>query len=602
MHAGTIRLLPEQVVNKIAAGEVVERPASLAKELIENAIDADAAQIDVEVTAGGRRLVAVRDDGIGMTRDDALLAVERHATSKIRDVDDVEHISTLGFRGEALAAIAAVSRFRMTTCAKGQVAGTELTIVGGKLQDVRETGAPVGSALEVRDLFFNVPARRKFLRSYQTEQSHIRAGFVVQALAHPEIGMSLCVDGHDAYRLAGGAALSDRIHDLFGPDVQKQLCDVSYQGREVAVSGFASLPALNRADRNEQYVFVNGRPTSAAVIAYAIREAYHPVLPKDRCPSLFLFLSIDPGQVDVNVHPTKREVRFRRPGEVRDAVIQALRDALHKADSRIGSDAPALADGSESPPLPAQAATGARLRIEDLPPMRTFRYPGLPVSEHRAHKPEAERSPQAPAVEEQEPEPTASAPWSWCRVLGQAGSLYVVLETEDGLVLMDPHAAHERVLFEKLMSAVTAGNVQSQNLLLPETVELQPRDGLRVRDNLKTLRKMGFGICEFGADAFVVDALPACLSGGSASAMLVEVSQSLQRAGARGGKSRWQEEAIAQAACKAAVKARDQLKLEEVEQLVVDLAKTEMPYTCPHGRPTLILMSFRELNRKFGRE
>lgn len=615
MHARpTVRLLPDQVANKIAAGEVVERPASVAKELIENAVDAEATRIEVEVAAGGRKLVAVRDNGAGMSRDDVLLSIERHATSKIRDVDDIENVHTLGFRGEALAAIASVCRFSLKSCPIGEMTGTEIRVSGGKLQDVRDVGGPPGTSVEVRDLFFNVPARRKFLRSHQTELSRLRESFVLAALAHPEIGMSLTVDGHVSSQLAAGSAFEDRLHDLFGADYSRQLCPVSYHGSEVGVEGFTSLPALNRADRQELFVFVNGRPTTAPVIAYAIREAYHTLLPKGRHPSVFLFLSVDPGLVDVNVHPTKREVRFRHSGEVRDTLIQALQKALEAVGQKPGGHAPLDAPSAGRAEAVSHATPDARLRIDNLPATRVFRYPRLPgtgtpdqAPSHSDAPLEAEKdfidTSETVRTPAQEAAQTGGRPWSWCRVLGQVGSLYVVLETEDGLVLMDPHAAHERVLFENLMQAVNRGAVESQNLLLPETVELRPRDGARVRQHLDMLTSMGFGISEFGGDAFVVDALPACLSGASAQRILVEVVQALEQAGARGAdKGRWREEAIAQAACKAAVKARDALQLEAIERLVVDLAGTDMPYTCPHGRPTLIFMSFRELNKKFARE
>jgi len=602
-----IRLLPEQVINKIAAGEVVERPASVLKELVENAFDAEANAVDVEVSAGGRKLVAVRDNGVGMSRDDALLSVERHATSKIRDVDDIETVATLGFRGEALAAIASVSRFRMVTCRREDEAGTELSIAGGKLQDVRDIGAPVGTAVEVRDLFFNVPARRKFLRTHQTELSHLRSAFIVQALSHPAVGLSLKVDGAEALRLPPAAAPLDRIRDLFGADYTRGLLPVSHEAAGVRVTGFVGRPDLNRANREEQFVFVNGRAAGAPLLSYAIREGYHTLLPADRHPCLVLFLALDPAAVDVNVHPTKREVRFRDPGAVRDAVIEALRRALGNPGRPDAAARPA-ADLSE---LAQRQPAGARVRIADLPLLRTFSYPRLPAAEPAASAaspfsaaapPQTGRptpdAPPAPAGRAPQP----PAPWSWCRVVGQIGNLYVVLETEDGFVLMDPHAAHERVLFERFLADVERGQVASQSLLLPETTTLAPADALRVRQHLETLRQLGFGIAEFGGDTFVTDALPACFAGAAPAALLRELCHELELAGSRGAKGRWREEAIAQAACKAAVKARDHLRLEEIEQLVIDLARTEMPYTCPHGRPTLIFTSFHELNRKFGRE
>ncbi len=594
-----IRVLPARVANKIAAGEVVERPASVIKELVENSIDAAASQVDVEITAGGRKLISIRDNGYGMNRDDALLAIERHATSKIRDVDDIERIGTLGFRGEALAAIASVSRFRMTTCDGGPI-GTEIVVIGGKIQDVREIGRPAGTTMEVRDIFFNVPARKKFLRSYQTEQAHIRTVFMVQALASPAIGMTLKIDDRHVYELAGGGNLENRVEDLFGADYRKNLKSVNYQSSNVTVTGYISIPAFNRSNREEQYIFVNGRPTSAAVLSFAIREGYHTLLPKDRYPSVFLFIKTDPEQVDVNVHPAKREVRFRHPSEVRDAVITAIRKTLElPADLATGGMEPEKAIISLQP-------KSIQLKIENLPTTRIFKYPRggfnpetgrnpMPVRQEETRESNKEVGPPADSAR------TGTSPWSSCRVLGQVGSLYVVLETEDGMILMDPHAAHERVLFEQYMSAIVSGKVKTQGLLLPETIEMIPKDALRVRKHVKLLAKLGFGISEFGGDAFVIDAIPACLTNVSAASLLKEVAEALEQAGQRGGEKQY-EELIAQAACKSAVKARDKLSLQEIEQLVVDLAGVEMPYTCPHGRPTLIFTSFQELNKKFGRE
>ena len=610
-----IRVLPDDVANKIAAGEVVERPASVLKELMENAIDAGTPHVDVDIVAGGRKLVAVSDHGCGMSRDDALLSIERHATSKIRTAADIEHIGTLGFRGEALAAIASVSRFRLITGA-GAAPGTEVLINGGKLQDVREAGCPPGTSVEVRDLFFNMPGRRKFLRSAETEAGHLRLTFIVQALAHPEIGMAFRVDGRRLYDLPGGARLEDRIRDLFGQDYLKGLRPAAGELDGIRVHGFVGVPAASRADRAEQYVFVNGRPATAPVVAAAIREGYHTILPANRHPILFLFLQMDPERVDVNVHPTKREVRFREPGAVRDALIEAIRAAL----ASDGATLPVSALNPSGPvgvrPDELQAGKqGNLLRIEDLPPTRAFQYPRLPFTPPAAGGARTVTPAPAPAAGSQPaggpaaPQPAAAeepagpgSPWAWCRVLGQVGSLYVVLETEDGVVLMDPHAAHERVLFERFMKAVARGQVESQGLLVPETVELMPRDAINCRRNLEHFRRMGFGISEFGGDTFVVDAMPVLLAGTLPRLLLAEVATHLDQAGARGGGARWQDEAIAQAACKAAVKSRDRLTLAEIERLVVALASAEMPYTCPHGRPTLIFMSFAELNRKFGRE
>lgn len=608
MACSQIQVLSVQVANKIAAGEVVDRPAAVLKELAENAIDAGATQIDVEIVAGGRKLVAVSDNGRGMSRDDALLSIERHATSKIRDVDDIERIATMGFRGEALAAIASVSRYGLKTCSDGDEAGTELTITGGQIRDVREIGFPRGSRVEVRDLFFNVPARRKFLRTHQTELARSREAFLVLALANPSIGMRLSVDGRETYLLPPNSSLEDRLRDLFGPDYRHNLLAVEHEERDVHVGGYVSLPSMTRGDRNEQFVFINRRPSSAALLGYAVREGYHTLLESRRHPSVFLFLTMDPGLVDVNVHPTKKEVRFRRPNDVRDTVIAAIRGAL-ETDDRIGPIVPKV---SAPNPAAAPLAEEQLLRIDHLPPTRAFRYPRIPLAQtppldtmtSAAPSPADNLDSASPRETPGMPLPEAAvdAPWSWCRVLGQIGGLYVILETEEGLVLMDPHAAHERVLFDKFMAELSAGKVASQGLLVPQTIELRPADAERVRSNIKHLSSMGFGISEFGGDSFVVDALPVCFGGGSAEGILTDVADSLERAGTRGGDETWYAQSIAMAACKSAVKAQDHLTLEEIEQLVVDLAGTTLPYTCPHGRPTLILTGYRELNRKFGRE
>ncbi|EFK96730.1 DNA mismatch repair protein mutL [sediment metagenome] len=602
-EGGHIRLLPSDVANKIAAGEVVERPASILKEFLENAIDAGATQIDVDAVSGGVRLISVSDNGSGMNRDDAVLSIERHATSKIRTAEDIEHIHTLGFRGEALAAISSVSRFRLRTRRHDELAGAEVTVSGGTLQDVRETGTPPGTILEVRDLFFNMPARRKFLRSPQTETSHLRQMFVVHALAWPEIGMKLSVDGRPLAVLAGGSTLGERIHDLMGPEVRAALQPVDYRSPEVGVTGFVGLPSLSRGDRSEQHVFVNRRAASAPVVNHAIAEAYRTLLPEGRFPYVYLMLELECGLVDVNVHPTKRDVRFRHPSEVRDALIAAIRRAL-------GAGSTGFVPG---PAVPAHTPRGPDRRpvlsIADLPQLRAFPYPQIPAvagpSTPGAGAPRVfpNAASDTPPVGAAPPESLSAGrgPWQWCRVVGQVGGLYVILETDDGFVIMDPHAAHERVLFERFMTAVRKHAVDSQGLLVPETVELPPRDAQQVRRHLEAIRHIGFGVSEFGGDTFVVDALPSSLGPVAVREWLIDVAQHLETLGDRATNERLREEAIAQAACKAAVKARDHLTLADLEQLVMALAATEMPYTCPHGRPTLIHTSFAELERKFGR-
>ena len=610
MKERAIRVLGDNVINQIAAGEVVERPASVLKELVENAIDAESTQIDVEIVAAGGKLIRVSDDGTGMSRDNALLSIERHATSKIRDVADIERIATLGFRGEALAAISAVSRFTLRTRVHDALAGAEIAIFGGRVQDVRDAGCPPGTTMEVRNLFFNVPARRKFLRSEATELSHLKQTFMMYALAHTEVGFSFVVDGQMLWQLAGKTTLEERLKDLYRAGADARLCPVHYRVGDLVVSGHVGLPDRTRSDRSEQYLFINGRPASAPALFAAIREGYHSTLPRDRHPIVFLFLAMDPGEVDVNVHPTKKEVRFRNPAAVRDAVSVAIRRALGNdagaspPPSYAGAGEAARAPVSQGVPQFIRGFESGRLRSpQAYPPSRPVAAKGPEPAAAPAdaasvqHAPE--RSPGSDAAPQEKTVPPS--PWAWHRVLGQVGGLYVVMEIEDGLVLMDPHAAHERILYERLLGQIREGRVESQGLLTPETVELNPADAERVRHALDLLRRMGFGVAEFGGDTFVVDAMPACLSGAGPRTLLVEIASGLDAAGERGAAVGAIEERIAQAACKAAVKARDRLGGEEIESLVRQLALTEMPYTCPHGRPIIIHFSFRELDKRFGR-
>ncbi len=588
-----IHLLSESVTNKIAAGEVVERPASVLKELMENCVDAGADQIDVEVTGGGRRSILISDNGSGMSEDDALMSIQRYATSKIEGVDDIERIQTMGFRGEALAAISSVSRFRLVSRTATSDSGTEIVVSQGRVQSVESVGAPVGTSIQVRNLFFNVPARRKFMRAEKTEFSHIRQKFLVYALAYPETGMTLKADDRLVYTLSTGDNMENRILEIYGDSLRDALRPLEFESDGIRVRGCVAMPQVARSDRSDQYVFVNHRPATAPVIAYAIREAFRTLMARDRHPVLFLFIEMDPAMVDVNVHPTKREVRFRRPQHLRDAVIGAIRVALRTSANIVDG----VSDTVErTQPFSFEKRGG--IKIDDMVPPRVFSYPRMPMLDVSSrHGAEFRREESEADVDES----GENAPWSQCRVLGQVGGMFVVLETEDGVVLMDPHAAHERVMFEKFMGQVLSGSVRSQGLLTPETVEMSPENALIVRKNEQILREMGFGISSFGADSFIVDAVPSCLGEVSIEVVIENLAKVAERGGRISSAEHAHEERIAMAACKAAVKAGDILNLDEIERLVVDLARTRMPYTCPHGRPTIIFMSFTELQKKFGR-
>ncbi len=576
-----IQMLPDQVINKIAAGEVIERPASVMKELMENALDAGSTQVDVEVVRGGMQLIAISDNGSGMTRDNALLAIERHATSKIRTAEEVEAVSTLGFRGEALSSISSVSRFTLVTRTHDDLSGTEIRIAGGKLQDVAEAGCPPGTRFEIRNLFFNVPARRKFLRTESTELAQIRQLFAVYAIAHPETGLSLVSDSRELYNLPAGGTLADRIAELYNASFFSHLRELNFEANDVKIAGFAGLPQTGRKDRSDQYIFINGRPASAPVIYHAINEAYHTVLARGRHPSVFLFIETKPDAVDVNVHPAKKEVRFRHPTTVRNCVIAAIEKALVLEAPEEERREPSFHFDSPAPPPQKQQELDVEIK-QQPPPLKP------PQPAPIKPKPSS-------------PTPAPASPWRWCRVMGMAG-IYVVLETEDGIVLMDPQAAHERVLYEKIIKEITDGHPLRQGLLTPETIELMPSDAETIRRQLPVLEEMGFGISDFGHDSFIVDALPVHLQKGPPFVILTGIAKALDAGGAKARATREAlHETVARAACRSSVRAGDTLPPNAINRLVEDLAKTEMPYTCPNGSPTLIFQSFTELNRKFGR-
>jgi DNA mismatch repair protein MutL len=554
-----IRLLPEHVANQIAAGEVVERPASVVKELVENALDADAKRITVTIKAGGRSAVVVADDGWGMSRDDALLALERHATSKISKAEDLASIRSLGFRGEAVPSIAAVSRFMLTSRERGTLSGTQIQIAGGKILSVQDTGAAEGTTVEVRNLFFNLPARRKFLRSEPTETAHIEHIVTLCALAHPDVAFKFVVDERERFNLAPAGKLADRLRELYGNQLVEQL--VPLAGDDI--TGFVGKPGISRSDRRQQHVFVNGRPVESKGVNYALREGYHTALMRGQFPVTFLFIEIDPELVDVNIHPAKREVRFRDEYAVRQAVIDALRNALEPRGTPIS-------------PIASRSIPVAPIEDAGHYTQPTFEASATPAEVH-----------------------TEEGRW---RILGVVGQLYVLIESPEGLVLMDQHAAHERVLFEKMLKDFASDNAPSQKLLLPVTLEMDARDAAFLGANLKTLHKLGIGVSEFGERTFLVDALPPYFKLENVLQTFRNIVDELRQTGEQVHARRLSEDKIATTVCRHAVKAHDPLRGEELRALLEQLHRCDLPYTCPHGRPTLIQMSYAELEKKFGRK
>lgn len=672
-----IRLLPDHVANQIAAGEVVERPASVVKELVENALDAQAARITVEVQAGGRSLVRVTDDGTGMSRDDALLSLERHATSKIQRAEDLASISTMGFRGEALPSIASVSRFTLTTreCDTESPEGTQIVIAGGKMVAVKAAGSAPGTSIEVRQLFFNLPARRKFLRTEETEAAHIQHYLTLATLAHPQVAFTFVKDGRTAWQLPavksgeapGGklTALRERLRAMLGeekvlpvdftaeleedsPPEESESFETAQprsatdddetarirQRPTLCVWGFIGSPGVSRSTREDQHVFVNRRPVENRGINFALLEGYHTALMKGRYPVCCLFLEINPAAVDVNIHPAKREVKFHREGEVRKFVAQAVREALlkfhagqsaaHSPQSPAGMLRPAVKHDAPiiSRPRKEEAPESAELPNFTPPPPAMFSHSKQPPLQmgfgsskfaSLARQPAAEATPatfthHAPPIKSpaadlrsptSSPTPLLSVP---LRLVGVIGRLYAVLESDRGLVLLDQHAAHERILFEQMLERLERNaQAPSQKLLLPETIELSPRDAQFLREQLAVLTRLGVGLSEFGERTFLLDALPPFVKVGDSRRFVVDLVDELKAAGRDVNSARLGEHVVAKTVCRHAVKANDPLAGRELENLVEDLRRCAMPYTCPHGRPTLIEMNYRELERKFGR-
>ncbi len=609
-----IRLLPETVASQVAAGEVVERPASVVKELIENSIDAAARKIDIMIRRGGISLVRVIDDGCGMDRDDALLSLERHATSKIRSAADLQAVATLGFRGEALPSIASVSRFRLTTREGGAVAGTEIIVNGGKLDVVRDGGEAPGTQVEVRSLFYNLPARRKFLRSENTEGRNIEHQIHLQAIGHPQIGFSLMRDERLLFQLPASATLGDRIRDLYGIELLQRLVEVNdTTSRKIRIGGFIGQAGLSRQTRTQQLIFVNGRAIESGLITGAIREGYHTALMKGQYPVTFVFLELDPAAVDVNVHPAKREVRFRDPTEVREAIVDCIQETLERG--RVAWQEKFRAPVTGQTAVPGKAAADLRLRPEVSATEESHRElphlgpaPGNHVTAGVGLSPVAPAKADDPgrAIKPHEAPPPSSIKrdgnQQQFQIIGVLGRLYVLMENADGLVLVDQHAAHERILFEELRRRMEEQGVPAQKLLLPQTFELPPRDADWIERNISILQKMGIGIESFGPGTFKIDSLPSFLNVSDPAQFMRKVIDDLKSAGNSASAMRLGEEMIAKSVCRHAVKANDPLRFLEVEKLIRDLLDCDLPFCCPHGRPTMIQISNAELEKKFGRK
>lgn len=666
-----IRILSDLLVNQIAAGEVVERPASVVKELVENSIDAGATRIQVDVEIGGRRLIRVTDDGDGMTRDDAMLAFERHATSKLGSVDDLSSIATLGFRGEALASIASVARVELVSKREDATVATKIVFEGGRLRDVKDAAHPKGTTIAVRDLFFNVPARRKFLRSEATENYHLTNLVTHYALAHPEIAFTLTNNGRETLRVAVAKDLRERAYQLFGNDLIESLLTVEGGLKYVAqVKGFVSAPRERRTSRDAQYLFINGRFVRDKILGRALSDAYRSVLPHGVYPVALLFLDVPLEEVDVNVHPQKTEVRFRRADAVKDAVSEAVRAALsgagyvretenksifdvgeiseHSAPSNEISTSPVLMNGSvtEEPKRHLITEQPQQSRIEfgfEIPQATSLKEEKserikfdeiatpttLEINNFIVHKKEDETTQQTVVSQQQQPKeekistsqpprPAVSLPplnsatalirevelenlSTNIRPLGQLRESYIIAIDDEGLLLVDQHVAHERILFDKYSRLEGKRQIESQRLLIPETFDLTPAQSVAFDLVIEELESYGFGLMKLSGRTVAINATPADLPPNEARNMLAEILDTVDAEKRGAARATWKDEIAASLACRSAIKVNMILTDEKMRWLIDSLLLTSSPTTCPHGRPIVLRLSITDIEKGFHR-
>ncbi len=612
-----IRILPDRVANQIAAGEVVERPAAVVKELLENSLDAGATRVTVEFRHGGKSFIAIEDNGCGMTPDQALLALERHATSKIRETADLDVIGTFGFRGEAVPSVASVSRFTLRSRPSESVAGCEILVNAGKIVHQRDIGMAPGTRIEVQNLFHPVPARLKFLKSDNTESAHITRLVRLYAVAHPEIGFTLWEDGREIFRSPPAGDLMERVRGIWGRQTAEELFAMPEARAEgMRLRGLLGRPGVGRATRQEMVTVINGRPVDSRVMAYALTESYHTFIPKGRFPLAFLFLDMDPSLVDVNVHPAKREVRFREEAGVRRLIIEAVLAALQPDVSKEIPTPPAVVDPDEE--VPSESAQGGRAAAVDpvnpgstvsvpvsmeassfqskteraVAPARVAPAPALPSSGMPAWS-----APVAPVPSGARPSAPAKIDW---RLIGRLPDSLVLFETSAGLVVLNLRSAHERVVYERVLRRFEARETVSQQLLLPPAMEFEPLAGAALRERLKLFESAGFELEEFGRNFFRLNAVPDWLSESEAERFVRDLVASLARREGDWRTDTLAHEALARLAGTRAVRADDRPGDAEVMALLRDLFGCRQPSVCPRGRKVFFELSGAEIARRLG--
>jgi DNA mismatch repair protein MutL len=589
-----VRILPENLTNKIAAGEVVERPASVIKELVENALDAGASEIVVEFQDGGKRLIKVSDNGFGMSREDALLALERHATSKIASDDDLLSISTLGFRGEALPSIASVSRCRLSSREKGTIEGTEIYGEGGKIKEVKVCGMAEGTVLEIRNLFFNTPARLKFLKSKETEAGHVADQVTRLALSRPDVRFSCVSDERILFRALDGD-LEERVASLLGRSLSTGLFPVNRHDDGLQLSGLAGKPECNRSAASHLYTFVNGRFVRDKVFHHAVLQAYRRFLERGRYPVAVLFLAVPAGDVDVNVHPTKHEVRFRDQSTVHDFIVSSLEEMLQSTPWLRKSPAvevsPEIARGAQS----GRRVESVREALGNYQPV-----PAREKYQEALFRPERAIPESKEAVEETAPEPERGF-FSSLTVLGRYLDEYLLCQDGEDLLIIDQHAAHERVAFERLKMQFATGVVESQGLLFPEVIELSHSEAALVAEHAETFQKLGFDLENFGGQTRVLKGIPRILMKSNHTRVFRDIVEELSVLGRSRTVTDIQEDILMRIACHSVIRGRQSLAPQEIVALLSALDSVGFASNCPHGRPVLQRIRRADVEKMFKR-
>jgi DNA mismatch repair protein MutL len=671
-----IRILDKDTINKIAAGEVIERPASVVKELIDNSIDAGATDIRIEIEKGGKRSILIRDNGCGMSRGDALLAYKKHATSKLTRIEDLNTISTMGFRGEALSSITAVAKVEILTRPPEEITGTRIVIQGGKVLETSDAGTAPGTSVHVKDLFYNTPARQKYLKSDRTELAHITDTIMQLALANPEISFTLLSEGKPVIRNAGSSDPFKSIVNLLGPDTARSMLPLEYRTEDFEILGYISKPETTRRESDQIFLFVNTRPVTSRAINKAIREGYYTKIPKERYPVAVLSLIVDPGEVDVNVHPRKAEVRFSREKELGDAVTFAIEKVLsenvlapeirYKRDRTFqktfkASGSSGILQVSEAAEIFGRKDVVKDIGIPDTglhergkvvkDKSETYVYPvkdterrlkrserlldltaegeaqeisgdkklGIKTEQEREREKEEEREKRVTDIQENQTEKTGlenkelgdistekgsklkksnTNSFENLRVIGQVSKLYILAERGEDLVLIDQHAAHERILYEQVLKMKKSG---VQELIIPVTIDLTPKEKVLMEEYIPYLEECGFGISEFGDNTYVVTFIPEVFGRLEDPEIIHDVVSDLLASGKVKKDTGISERVCKTIACRAAIKGGAACSPKQMEELIEQLKKAENPYSCPHGRPTVITFTKGELDRMFAR-